>query len=89
MKRLFASALSAGAICAVLSVTPAAAQATGNARAAHTATPQPPAVQSNSMEEYTASVADPENAGCSVVHDFNTSQSHYQYMAVCPFGPFR
>jgi hypothetical protein len=89
MKRLFASALSAGAICAVLSVTPSAAQVTGNARVTHTPTPQPPALQSPRMEEYTASVTDPDNAGCSVVHDFNTSQSHYQYMAVCPFGPFR
>jgi hypothetical protein len=88
MKRLFAIFLSTAAICAGLSVTPAAAQVTGNARAAHTQTPQPPALESQRMQEYTASVADPDNAGCSVVHDFNSSQSHYQFIAVCPFLPF-
>ena len=86
MKRLFPIFLSTAAIGAVLSATPAAAQVTGNARATHTQTPY---VQDyDRMQEYTASVADPDNAGCSVVHDFNSSQSHYQFIAVCPFLPF-
>jgi hypothetical protein len=86
MKRLFPIALLTAAIGAVLSATPAAAQVTGNARATHA---QTPLVQDyDRMQEYTASAADPVNAGCSVIHDFNTSQTHPAYIAVCPFFPF-
>jgi hypothetical protein len=86
MKRLFPTFLSTAAIGAVLSATPAAAQISGIARGSHTQTPY---VQDNDrMQEYTASAADPVNAGCSVIHDFNSSQSHYAYIAVCPFFPF-
>jgi hypothetical protein len=87
MKRLFPIFLSTAALGAVLCATPAAAQVTGNARAARTETPQPPVLESPRMQDYTASVADPDNAGCAVIHDFNTSQTHYQYTAVCPFLP--
>jgi hypothetical protein len=87
MKRLFPIFLSTAALGAVLSATPAAPQVTGNARVTRTQTPQPPVLESARMQEYTASVADPANAGCSVIHDFNTSQTHYQYIAVCPFLP--
>ena len=86
MKRLFPIFLSTAAIGAVLSATPAAAQVTGIARGAHTQTPY---VQDyDRMQEYTASATDPVNAGCSVIHDFNTSATHYRYTAVCPFFPF-
>lgn len=87
VKRLFPIFLSTAAICAGLSATPAAAQVTGNARAAHTQNQAPYPLESDRMQEYTASVADPDNAGCSVIHDFNTSQTHYAYIAVCPFFP--
>jgi hypothetical protein len=87
MKRLFPIFLSAAALGAVLSATPAAAQVTGNARVPRTQPPPPQVLESPRMQDYTASVADPDNAGCSVIHDFNTSQTHYQYTAVCPFLP--
>jgi hypothetical protein len=86
MNRLFPIFLSTAAICAVLSATPAAAQGRANPAYNHTQAPMYP-MESDRMREYTASVADPDNAGCSVVHDFNTSQSHYQLIAVCPFLP--
>jgi hypothetical protein len=84
MKYALISILSTAATCAVLSATPAAAQVAGNARVTHTQTPQPHLLESDRMQEYTASVADPDNAGCGMIHDFNTSQGHYQYIAVCP-----
>jgi hypothetical protein len=87
MKRLFPIALSTAAIGAVLSATPAPAQVAGNARATHTQTLYVQAY--DRMQEYTASAVDPDNAGCSVIHDFNSSQTHYAYIAVCPFLPFR
>jgi hypothetical protein len=89
MTRLFPTFLSTVATCVVLSATPAFAQVTGNARVTHTQTPQPHVMESDRMQEYTASVADPDNGGCSVIHDFNSSASHYQYITVCPLFPSR
>lgn len=80
MKRPFLSALSAGAVCAVLSMTPAFAQVPGNNLHAKTLHSQ----QYKGLRGYTATAPDPANPGCGVIHDFNTSQTHYQYIAVCP-----
>jgi hypothetical protein len=82
MKRSFFSALSAGAICAVLSVAPAFAQVSGNPGNLHARTLH--SQQYKSLRGYTATAPDPANPACGVTHDFNTSQTHYQYIAVCP-----
>ena len=83
MKRPFLGALSAGAVCAVLSMTPAFAQVTGNGNP-HATTLHSHSQPYKSLRGYTAAAPESANPGCSVIHDFNTSQSHYQYISVCP-----
>lgn len=82
MKRLSPRALSAVAICALLSATPAFAQVAGNPGDQHTQTLY--MQHYKGLRGYTAKAPEPANPGCGVIHDFNTSQSHYQYIAVCP-----
>ena len=87
MKRPSFRALSAGALFGLLSVTPAFAQVAGNPGDLHTQTLY--MQQYHGLKGYTARA--PEHAkttSCDVVHDFNTSQSHFGYIAVCPLFPF-
>jgi hypothetical protein len=92
MKRLSSRALSAGAILVLLSMTPAFAQVAGNPGDLHTQTLY--MKQYKSLRGYTAKATDPNKApeatstNCGVFHDFNTSQSHFGYIAVCPLFPF-
>jgi hypothetical protein len=92
MKRPFPSALTAGAIFGLLAVTPAFAQVAGNPGDLHTQTLY--MQQYKALHGYTARAPDraktPEgaNSNCGLVHDFNTSQSHFGYIAVCPMWPF-
>jgi hypothetical protein len=86
MKRLSSSALSAGAILVLLSVTPAFAQVAGNPGDLHTQTLY--MKQYNSLHGYSARAPEPTNTNCGLVHDFNTSASHFGYIAVCPLFPF-
>jgi hypothetical protein len=86
MKRLSPRALSAGAIFALLSVTPAFAQVAGNPGDLHTRTLY--MQQYEGLRGYTAKAPEPAktaNGNCSLINTFNTSQTHYQYTAVCPF----
>jgi hypothetical protein len=83
MKRLSPRVLCAGAICALLSATPAFAPVVGNPGDQHTQTLY--TQQYKGLHGYSAKAPEPANPACGVVHDFNTSQSHYQYTAVCPF----
>jgi hypothetical protein len=91
MKRPFARALSAGAIFGLLAVTPTFAQLAGNPGDLHTQTLY--MQQYKSLHGYTARAPEPAktaegaNSNC-IFHDFNTSQSHYQYISLCPFFPF-
>jgi hypothetical protein len=79
MKQLFAIVLSTAAICAFASATPAAAQDTQD---------QTPSVQqSDRTQAYTASSADPANAGCHVVDESRAEGGHAQETAVCPSIP--
>jgi hypothetical protein len=79
MKQLFAIILSTAAICAFASATPAAAQDTQD---------QTPSVQqSDRTQAYTASSADPANAGCHVVDESRAEGGHAQETAVCPSIP--
>jgi hypothetical protein len=79
MKQLFAIVLSTAAICAFASATPAAAQDTQD---------QAPSVQqSDRTQAYTASSADPANAGCHVVDESRAEGGHAQETAVCPSIP--
>lgn len=82
MKRPFLPALTAGAVLGLLALTPAFAQATGNPGDLHAQTQQ-----YRALRGYTARAPDPAKPGCRVIHDFNTSQTHYQYIAVCPMRP--
>jgi hypothetical protein len=92
MKRLSSRALSAGAILVLLSVTPAFAQVAGNPGDLHTQTLY--MKQYKALRGYTAKATDPNKAAeatgtnCGVFHDFNTSQSHFGYIALCPLFPF-
>jgi hypothetical protein len=92
MKRPFLCALSAGAIFGLLAVTPALAQVAGNPGDLHTQTLY--MQQYKALHGYTARAPEPAktpegaNSNCGPVHDFNTSQGHYQYIAVCPLWPF-
>jgi hypothetical protein len=80
MKHLLPIVLSTAAICAVLSATPAAAQVTGNPGRDHTQE------QYDRTQAYTASSADPANAGCSVVEDSRAEGGHAARTVVCPWG---
>jgi hypothetical protein len=88
MKRPSSLALSAGALFGLLAVTPAFAQVAGNPDDLHTQTLY--MQQYKSLHGYTARA--PEAAktttSCGVVHDFNTSQGHFGYIAVCPLFSF-
>jgi hypothetical protein len=89
MKRPSPCALSAGAICALLFVTPVLAQVAGNPGDQHTQTLY--MQQYKGLRGYTARAPEPAkaaNASCGVTDTFNTSQTHYQYTAVCPLFPF-
>jgi hypothetical protein len=92
MKRPFPRALSAGAICGLLALTPAFAQVAGNPGDLHTRTLY--MQQYKALHGYTARAPEPAkapegaNSNCGLVHDFNTSQSHFGYIAVCPMWPF-
>jgi hypothetical protein len=87
MKRPSARALSAGALFGLLSVTPAVAQVAGNPGDLHTQTLY--MQQYKGLHGYAARAPEPTNTGCGLVHDFNTSQSHFGYIAVCPLFPSR
>ena len=85
MKRPYLRALSAGAIFGLLSMTPALAQVAGNPGDLHTQTLY--MQQYKALGGYTASAREPAKTitnGCDLVHDFNTSQGHFGYIAVCP-----
>lgn len=92
MKRPFSRALTAGAIFGLLAVMPAFAQVAGNPGDLHTQTLY--MQQYKVLHGYSARAADPAkasegaNSNCGLFHDFNTSQSHYQYIALCPLFPF-
>jgi hypothetical protein len=87
MKRPSSLALSAGAICALLSVTPALAQVAGNPGDQHTQTLY--MQQYNGLRGYAAKAPEPKpaNPTCGLFHDFNTSATHFAYIAVCPLLP--
>ena len=83
MKRPSSRALSAGALFGLLSVTPAFAQVAGNPGDLHTQTLY--MQQYHGLSGYTARAPEPaKTTSCDVVHDFNTSQGHFGYIAVCP-----
>jgi hypothetical protein len=87
MTRPYLRALSAGAVFGLLSMTPAFAQVAGNPGDLHTQTLY--MQQYNSLRGHTARAAGPvKTTSCDLVHDFNTSQSHFGYIAVCPLFPF-
>ena len=88
MKRLSSHTLSAGAICALLSATPALAQVAGNPGDLHTQTLY--MQQYNGLRGYSAKAPEPKpaNTNCGVIHDFNTSATHFGYIAVCSLFPF-
>jgi hypothetical protein len=87
MKRPSLSVVSAGAIFGLLSVTPAFAQVAGNPGDLHTQTLY--MRQYKSLHGYAARAAEPtKTTSCDLVHDFNTSQGHFGYIAVCPLFPF-
>jgi hypothetical protein len=88
MKRPSLSVLSAGAILGLLSMTPAFAQVAGNPGDQHTRTLY--MQQYQGLRGYTARAPEPAKTttSCDLVHDFNTSQSHFGYIAVCPLFPF-
>jgi hypothetical protein len=87
MKRLTSYALSAGALFALLSATPAFAQVAGNPGDLHTQTLY--MQQYNGLRGYSAKAPEPKpaNPNCGVFHDFNTSATHFGYIAVCPMWP--
>jgi hypothetical protein len=89
MKRPYLRTLSAGAIFSFLLMTPAFAQVAGNTGDLHTQTLY--MQQYHGLRGYTARAAEPaktRTTSCDVVHDFNTSQGHFGYIAVCPLFPF-
>jgi hypothetical protein len=89
MKRPSLHILSAGAIFGLLSMTPAFAQVAGNPGDLHTQTLY--MQQYHGLSGYTARAPEPAKtttSSCDLVHDFNTSQSHFGYIAVCPLFPF-
>jgi hypothetical protein len=87
MKRPSFRALSVGALFGLLCVTPAFAQVAGNPGDLHT---QNMYIRPYlGLKGYTARAPEPaKTTSCDVVHDFNTSQSHFGYIAVCPLFPF-
>jgi hypothetical protein len=91
MKRLSSRALPAG-IFVLLSVMPALAQVADNPGDLHTQTPY--MQQYESLRGYAARATNPNKApeatstSCGVFHDFNTSQSHFGYVVLCPLFPF-
>jgi hypothetical protein len=88
MKSPYFNALSTGAIFGLLLMTPAFAQVAGNPGDQHTQTLY--MQQYKGLRGYTARAPEPANTtkNCDVVHDFNTSQSHFGYISVCPLFPF-
>ena len=87
MKRPSSRALSVGALFGVLSVTPAFAQVAGNPGDLHTQTLY--MQQFHKLNGYTARAPEPvKTTNCEMVHDFNTSQGHFGYIAVCPLFSF-
>jgi hypothetical protein len=87
MKRPDFRALLAGAILGLLAMTPAFAQVAGNPGDQHTQTLY--MEQYHRLSGYTARAPEPvKTTSCDLVHDFNTSQSHFGYIAVCPLFSF-
>ena len=88
MKHPSLSVLSAGAIFGLLSMTPAFAQVAGNPGDQHTRTLY--MQQYQGLRGYTARAPEPAKTtkSCDLVHDFNTSQGHFGYIAVCPLFSF-
>jgi hypothetical protein len=88
MKRPYFRALSAGAVLGLLFMTPAFAQVAGNPGDLHTQTLY--MQQYKNLSGYTARAPEPAKTttSCDLVHDFNTSQGHFGYIAVCPLFPF-
>src|SRR3984957_20492887 len=88
MKRPSSRALSAGALFGLLSVTPAFAQVAGNPGDLHTQTLY--MQQYHRLNGYTARAPEPAKTttSCDVIHDFNTSATHFGYIAVCSLFSF-
>ena len=88
MKRPYLRALSAGAVLGLLAMTPAFGQVAGNPGDLHTQTLY--MQQYKNLSGYTARAPEPAKTTtrCDLVHDFNTSQGHFGYIAVCPLFPF-
>jgi hypothetical protein len=89
MKRPYLRTLSASAIFSLLLMTPAFAQVAGNPGDLHTQTLY--MQQYHGLRGYTARAPEPAKTtttSCDLVHDFNTSQGHFGYIAVCPLFPF-
>jgi hypothetical protein len=92
MKRPYLRILSAGAIFSLLFMSPAFAQVAGNPGDLHTQTLY--MHQYNALQGYNARAPGPvkasegANSNCGVFHDFNTSATHFAYIAVCSLFPF-
>jgi hypothetical protein len=88
MKRPYLRALSAGAVLGLLFMTPAFAQVAGNPGDLHTQTLY--MQQYKNLSGYTARASEPAKTttSCDVIHDFNTSATHFGYIAVCPLFSF-
>ena len=88
MKRPYFRALSAGAVLGLLAMTPAFGQVACNPGDLHTQTLY--MQQYKNLSGYTARTPEPAKTttSCDLVHDFNTSQGHFGYIAVCPLFPF-
>ncbi|MGA8446175.1 MAG: hypothetical protein WB766_13420 [Roseiarcus sp.] len=92
MKRLFLTLLSTGAVCAVLSATPVAAQETITGappgQAPVTAEPPPtPGDYHIQMPSMQASDSTQGHAGCAVLENSRAEGGHAELTAVCPFIP--
>jgi hypothetical protein len=87
MKRPNIRAWSAAAVFGLLFMAPAFAQVAGNPGHQHTQTLY--MQQYQRLSGYTARAPEPvKTTSCDLVHDFNTSQGHFGYIAVCPLFSF-
>ncbi len=84
MKRPYLGALTAGAIFGLLSMTPAVRASGGQSRRlAHSDVVYATVPGAARIHGQGREPAKP-TASCDLVHDFNTSQSHFGYIALCP-----
>jgi hypothetical protein len=87
MKRPNIRAWSAAAVFGLLFMAPAFAQVAGNPGDQHTQTLY--MQQYQRLSGYTARAPEPvKTTSCDLVHDFNASQGHFGYIAVCPLFSF-